>query len=71
MFLLKRFLHALIFNSFLFFILIIGIQNSNTKNKVNFLIAETIELPNSFIIGISLITGSIFGYLIPYKLNEK
>ena len=41
--------------------LFIGIQNSTNKTKVNFLINETVELPVSFIIGISFITGSIAG----------
>ena len=69
---LKRFIHALIFNSCIFIILIIGIQNSHKKNKVNFIMTETVELPNSFIIGISFITGSIFGYLYPIRfLNKK
>ncbi len=52
-------------------ILFIGIQNSHKKNKVNLIISETVELPNSFIIGISFITGSIFGYLCPLELLKK
>ena len=56
---------ALIFNLSLFLILMIGIQNSSTKSKVNLLLNETIELPNSFIIGISFITGSFFGNILP------
>ena len=46
-----------------FLILLIGIQNSSKKSKVNFLINETIELPVSFIIGTSFISGSIIGGL--------
>ena len=45
----------------LFLFLIIGIQNSSNKSKVNFLINETIYLPVSFIIGVSFISGSILG----------
>ena len=56
-----NFLKNLFFNLFLFFILIIIIQNSNTKNKVNLIIDETINLPVSFIIGTSFISGSIIG----------
>ena len=41
--------------------LMIGIQNSFNKSKVNLLISETINLPISFIIGTSFITGSLFG----------
>ena len=39
----------------------IGIQNSSNKNKINLLVQETINLPISFIVGTSFITGSIFG----------
>jgi len=45
----------------LFLFLIIGIQNSSNKSKVNFLINETVNLPVSFIIGVSFISGSILG----------
>ena len=56
-----------IYNSSLFLILIIGVQNSSNKVKVNLLINETIRLPISFIIGTSFISGSIFGSL--FKLS--
>ena len=62
----KSFL-AITFNSCLFLMLIIGIQNSSYKNKVNFVINETIQLPLSFIIGSSFITGSILGSI--FNLN--
>ena len=55
------------YNSSLFLILLIGIQNSSSKVKVNLLINETIRLPISFIIGTSFISGSIFGSL--FKLS--
>ena len=44
--------------------LVIGIQNSGNKNKVNFILNESVELPVSFIIGITFISGSILGSLI-------
>ncbi|MBO8230519.1 hypothetical protein CU313_06740 [Prochlorococcus marinus str. MU1404] len=47
-----------------FFLLIIGIQNSSNKVKVNLLINETIKLPISFIIGTSFISGSLLGGFI-------
>ena len=68
-FLIKKIFFAVIFNSFLFVILFIGIQNSSTKNKVNLLIDETIELPISFIVGSSFILGSIFGSFL--DINNK
>jgi len=58
---LKKFATSIIFNSTLFFILIIGIQNSGNKSKVNLLINETVNLPISFIVGSSFIAGSITG----------
>ena len=61
-FLIKKLFLAVIFNSCLFVVLFIGIQNSSKKSKVDFLIDETIELPISFIVGSSFILGSIFVY---------
>ena len=66
----KKVIVSIFFNSSLFLILIVGIQNSSTRNKVNFLINETVELPLSFIIGTSFITGSILGSLLP-TINFK
>ena len=69
--LIKKFLLTLIFNSCLFVILFIGIQNSSNKNKVNLLIDDTIELPISFIVGSSFILGSIFGSFLVLDKNNK
>ena len=60
----KKFIFALLFNGSLLAILIIGIQNSSKKTKVNFIVNETIELPISFVIGLTFISGSIFGNFI-------
>ena len=65
----KNLLFSLIFNFSLFLILMIGIQNSNTKKKVNLIMGETIRLPISFIIGMSFISGTFTGSLL--KLNSK
>jgi len=71
LFSLKRLFFNLFLNTFLFLFLFIVIQNSSKKERVNILIDETIELPLSFIIGTSFLTGSFFGQLIPiyYKKN--
>ena len=61
----------IIFNICLFFILLIGIQNSSNKSKVNFLINETVKLPISFIIGTSFIGGSLIGNLFTINLRNK
>ena len=70
-FLIKKLFLAVIFNSCLFFVLFIGIQNSSNKSKVNLLIDETIELPISFIVGSSFILGSIFGSSLILDLNKE
>ena len=59
------------YNSSLFLILLIGIQNSSSKVKVNLLINETIRLPISFIIGTSFISGSIFGSLLKLSTTKN
>ena len=57
-------LKNIIFNLTLILFLFLGIQNSNTRNKVVFLNNETIKLPLSLIIGSSFVAGSICGNLI-------
>ena len=69
--LIKKLFLTVIFNSCLFVILVIGIQNSSNKSKVNFLMDETIELPISFIVGSSFILGSIFGSFIVLNVNNE
>ena len=66
----KRLLFAVTFNTCLFLLLIIGIQNSSIKSKVNLLIDETISLPVGFIIGSSFITGSLLGSLLKLDFNN-
>ena len=57
----KKILFNSAINFTFFFLLLIGIQNSSNKSKVNLLIDETIALPVSFIMGTSFITGSLLG----------
>ena len=70
-FLFKKITLSILFNSSLFLILIIGIQNSSNKGKVNFLINETITLPMSFIVGTSFISGSVAGNLLSIVFGKK
>ena len=70
-FLIKKTIHAILFNLSLFLILIIGIQNSSNKTKINLLIAESVKLPVSFTIGISFITGSIIGSCLSLTKSNK
>ncbi len=68
---LKKLFFILTFNFSLFFILMIGIQNSNDKSKINLLISKTIDLPISFVIGISFISGSLTGSILSSNFNNK
>ena len=61
---LKKILFNSTINLTFFFLLLIGIQNSSNKSKVNLLIDETIALPVSFIMGTSFISGSLIGGLV-------
>ena len=58
------------FNLSLFLILMIGIQNSSTKRKVNVIVSETVKLPISFIVGISFISGTLVGSLLNFNYSE-
>ena len=68
-FFIKKLFFTVIFNSCLFAILFIGIQNSSNKSKVDLLIRNSIELPISFIVGSSFILGSFFGSFFVFN-NE-
>jgi len=70
-FIIKKLLLTAIFNSCLFFLLFIGIQNSSNKSKVDFLINKTIELPIGFIVGTSFILGSILGNFRVFNMNNE
>ena len=70
-FLIKKLLLSSVFNSCLFILLFIGIQNSSNKSKVDLLINETIELPISFIVGSSFIFGSVLGSLLTLNINDN
>ena len=67
----KKIIFGITFNFCLFLLLIIGIQNSSNKNKVNFLINETIKLPLSFIIGANFICGSITGTILTLNTTKN
>ena len=60
----NHFFKLITFNLFIFIFLVLGIQNSAERKKVDFLFKETIELQISFILGSSFIAGSLTGGLI-------
>ena len=67
----KKLFFITTYNSCLFTLLVIGLQNNSNKTRVNFLIEETVKLPIGFIVGTSFITGSIIGNLFNLDLNNK
>ena len=67
----KKIFFMVTFNSCLFSLLVIGLQNNSSKTKVNILIEETVRLPIGFIVGSSFITGSIIGNFFNFGLNNK
>ena len=67
--LLKKLTYISTLNLSFFFILMIGIQNSSKESKVNLIFNETVDLPISFIVGISFISGSLTGSLL--SINSK
>ena len=69
----KKILFTLSYNSILFLLLIIGLQNSLNKSKVNLLVDTSVKLPIGFIVGVSFISGSIIGSVKPIffsKINK-
>tara|TARA_A100001388_G_C28577030_1_gene407016 strand:+ start:221 stop:463 length:243 start_codon:yes stop_codon:yes gene_type:complete len=69
--LLRRIFFTFTLNLSFFLILMIGIQNSSTKRKVNLLINKTVSLPIGFVLGISFISGSLMGSLYKIELKDK
>ena len=69
---LKKIIFALTFNVSLFLLLMIGIQNSSESRRVNLILKQTVKLPTAFIIGVSLISGSLTGStLVNTFINQK
>lgn len=70
----KKLFFTISSNIIFLLLLIIVIQNSSQKSKVNLIFNETIELPVSFIVSSSIISGSLIGSLIQlnsYKKNKN
>ena len=61
----------MIFNFLIFLFLIIGLQNSSNKTKINLIFNETIELPVGFTIGTSFIFGSIAGSFLNINISSN
>ena len=68
---LKKIFFSTIFNTCLFTLLMIGLQNNSNKSKVNLLTDETVKLPIGFIVGSSFIGGSVLGGLLTTNLTNR
>tara|TARA_B100000886_G_scaffold337050_2_gene297010 strand:- start:297 stop:521 length:225 start_codon:yes stop_codon:yes gene_type:complete len=68
---LKKIFFFSLFNLLLFLMMIIGVQNSKSKTKINFIINETINLPIGFIIGTSFVCGSISGSFLNFNISYE
>ena len=58
---LKLFSISLISSIFLTLFLCLGSQNLEKRHSLNLIIAETVEIPNGFLIGISFALGIVGG----------
>ena len=67
----KKIIFVIGFNLSLFSLLMVGIQNSSKQMKINLILKETINLPTSFIIGVSFISGSITGSILKINFQNK
>ena len=68
---LKKIIFNFLFNLSLFILLMISIQNSFQKRQVKLLFLETINLPISFIIGTSFISGNLLGSFISELITNN
>ena len=68
---LKKVVFTFALNLSFFLILMIGIQNSSNKRKVNLLINQSVSLPIGFIVGISFISGSLLGSLFKTDFDNE
>ena len=67
----KKYFFLFSINTLLFLIMVISIQNSKDKSKVDLLLNKTIDLPISFIVGSSFISGSILGGVIALNIGNN
>ena len=71
LFFFRNLFYPVTLNFLLFLFLMIGIQNSSSRKKVNLIISETVRLPISFIVGVSFISGSLAGSILKINFNNK
>ena len=67
----KKIIFTFTFNISLFLMLIVGIQNSTKNEKIYLLNYESINLPISFIIGVTFISGSLAGSFLNLYFKKE
>ena len=67
----KKLFFIFTFNISFFLVLMIGIQNSSSKGKINLLNNQTVNLPISFIVGISFISGSLTSSILKIIVDNN
>ena len=67
----KKLLFAFSLNTCFFLLLMIGLQNSSNKSKVNLMIHESVKLPIGFVIGTSFISGSLLGSFLTISFRKR
>ena len=68
---LQKIFFIVTYNLSLFVLLIIGIQNNKNKSTINLLGIKTVNLPVSFIIGTSFISGSLTGSVLNLDIKKN
>mgnify|MGYP001268379034 CR=1 FL=1 len=64
---------SIFFNFLLLAAIILGIQNSNEREKIRFIKYESFQMPISLIVGTSFVSGSLFAnfFLTILKIDRK
>ncbi len=64
---------SIFFNFLLLAAIILGIQNSNEREKIRFIKYESFQMPISLIIGTSFVSGSLFAnfFITILKIDSK
>ncbi len=64
---------SIFFNFLLLAAIILGIQNSNERQKIRFIKYESFQMPVSLIVGTSFVSGSLFAnfFITILKIDSK
>ena len=64
---------SIFFNFLLLAAIILGIQNSNEREKIRFIKYESFQMPISLIVGTSFVSGSLFAnfFITILKIDNR